>query len=153
MVFQMPPLTQEEEGDLFVKTQIARLCSSNPDGTIHAAPIWFKYEEGQFVFGTQQDSRRVKNLKKNPNVTIVLDQDQPPPKGVVVYGRAVLDYDNVVDKRIRIFEKYMPTNMAENLARGLAKLRKPVIIRVTPSKTVSYDYGKDPTGLFKGVLF
>jgi hypothetical protein len=99
--------------------------------------------------GTQQDSRRIKNLKKNPNVTLVVDVDQPPYKGVVIYGKAQLDYENVIAKRISIFEKYMPKANAEKLADGLASMRKPVIIRVKPSKMVSYDYGKDQSGMFK----
>jgi PPOX class probable F420-dependent enzyme len=149
----MPALTQPEVDSLLSQTGVARLCTHNADGTIHAAPVWFTYEKGQFFFGTQQDSRRVRNIKRNPDVTIILDQEQPPPKGVVVYGRAVLDYEDVISKRAKIFEKYMPKNTAEGLVQGLAKLRKPVIIRVTPNKMVSYDYGKDPTGLFKGKLF
>ena len=153
MVFQMPALTKEELDSFLSKTGVARLCTHNPDGTMHAAPIWFMYDRGEFVFGTQQDSRRVKNIRGNPDVTIILDQEQPPPKGVVVYGRAALDYDDVVSKRIKIFEKYMPHANAAELAQGLAKLRKPVIIRVPPTKVVSYDYDKDPTGLFKGKLF
>ncbi|MFI5421193.1 MAG: pyridoxamine 5'-phosphate oxidase family protein [Nitrososphaerales archaeon] len=118
-------------------------------GTIHAAPVWFKYDGGEMLLGTQQDAHRIKNLKKNPNVTLVVDVDQPPYKGVVIYGKAQLDYDNVIAKRISIFEKYMPRANAEKLANGLASVRKPVIIRVKPTKMVSYDYAKDQSDMFK----
>jgi len=125
------------------------LSTHNEDGTIHSTPIWFKYEKGELLFGTQQDSHRIKNIRRNPDVTVVIDTDQIPYKGVLVYGRAKLDFDDVISKRVSIFQKYMPKENAEGLAHGLAKLRKPVVIRVTPKKMISYDYAKDESGLFK----
>jgi nitroimidazol reductase NimA-like FMN-containing flavoprotein (pyridoxamine 5'-phosphate oxidase superfamily) len=149
MVFQMPPLSTDEVDEFLVKAPIATLCTQNTDGTIHAAPLFFKYDQGELLFGTQNDARRIKNIKNNPNVTIVIDDEHPPFKGVVLYGKAKLDYDDVIPKRVAIFEKYMPKPNAEKLANGLAAMRKPVVIRVKPSKVTSYDYAKDPTGLFK----
>src|SRR5580704_9061327 len=133
----MPPLTQTELDGFLAQAPVVTLCTLNSDGTIHAAPIWFKYDGGEIILGTQQDARRIKNIKKNPNVTLVVDVDQPPYKGVIVYGKAQLDYENVIAKRISLFQKYMPKANAEKLANGLASMRKPVIIRVKPTKMVS----------------
>ncbi len=149
LVFQMPPLTEQEVDAFLSKAPVATLCTHNEDGTIHATPIWFKYDRGQILLGTQQDSRRVKNIRQNQNVTLLVDDRQPPYKGIVIYGTAELDYDDVIPKRVAIYEKYMPKKSAEGLAESLAKLRKPVVIRVTPSKVVSYDYAKDESGAFK----
>jgi PPOX class probable F420-dependent enzyme len=149
----MPPLTKEELDDFLDKAPVATLCTHNEDGTIHAAPIWFKYEGGKLLFGTQADCRRVKNLKRNKDVTVVVESHEAPAiKGAVIYGRAELDRDDVVAKRVGIFRKYMPEENARGLESGLSKFRPPekqVVIRVTPTKIVSYDYGKDETGLFK----
>jgi len=145
----MPPLTQMELDGFLAQAPIVTLCTLNSDGTIHAAPVWFKRDGGEILLGTQQDARRIKNIKKNPNVTLVVDVDQPPYKGVVIYGKAQLDFDNVIAKRVSIFEKYMPKANAEKLANGLASMREPVIIRVKPTKMVSYDYAKDQSGMFK----
>lgn len=109
MVFQEPPLTQQELETFLTQEPIATLCTQNEDGTIHAAPIWFKYENGKIVFGTQHDTRRIKNIKRNRNVTVVVDNhDHAPYKGVVIYGKADLDYDDAIPKRVAIIEKYMP---------------------------------------------
>jgi len=148
LVFQEPPLTQAELETFLNKASIATLSTHNKDGTIHSAPLWFKYENGELLFGTQQDSHRIKNIRRNPDVTVVVDQEQFPWKGVVIYGSAKLDYDDVIAKRVSLFQKYMPKENAEGMAQGLAKLRKPVIIRVTPNKMISYDYAKDQSGLF-----
>jgi PPOX class probable F420-dependent enzyme len=149
LVFQEPPLTPSELDSFLKQAPIATLCTHNKDATIHAAPIWFKYDGGELLFGTQQDSHRVGNVRRNSDVTVVIDTDQLPYKGVVIYGSAKLDYEDVIPKRVSIFQKYMSKENAEGLASGLAKLRKPVIIRVSPKKMISYDYAKDESGLFK----
>jgi len=145
----MPPLTDNELDNFLQKSPVAIFCTHNSDGTIHAMPLWFKYDKGEMLFATQVDTRRIKNLKKNPDVTVLVESEQFPLRGVAIYGKARMDYENVIPTRVTMFEKYMPRANAEKLADGLAAMRKPVLIRVKPSKIVSFDYGKDPTGLFK----
>jgi hypothetical protein len=40
---QMPPLTKEEAESFLNQPRIARLGTINKDGTIHLAPIFFKF--------------------------------------------------------------------------------------------------------------
>ena len=86
---QMPSLTQDEIEIFLSRPLIARLGTINEDGTIHIAPIYFKYEKGEFILGTQKVSRRVRNIKRNPNVTLLIDDTNPPYKAVLIYGKAV----------------------------------------------------------------
>ena len=139
---QMPPLTQDELVAFLNEAPIARLSSMNPDGTIHTAPVYFKYDNGDILIGTQEVTRRVRNTRQNSNVTVLIDNQTPPYKGVVIYGEAELDYEDVIAKRVAIFERYMPTENAQQFATGLANSFVPVIIRVKPSRIVSYDYSK-----------
>ena len=109
-----------DEIEIFLsRPLIARLGTINEDGTIHIAPIYFKYEKGEFILGTQNVSRRVRNIKRNPKVTLLIDDTNPPYKAVLVYGKAVLDYDNVVQKRIAIFEKFDTKAEAIQTAEGI----------------------------------
>jgi nitroimidazol reductase NimA-like FMN-containing flavoprotein (pyridoxamine 5'-phosphate oxidase superfamily) len=50
---QMPPFTQDEIEAFLNEAPIARLSSHNSDGTIHIAPVYFKYENGNILIGTQ----------------------------------------------------------------------------------------------------
>ena len=145
----MPPLSKDEMDSFLGKSPVAILCTHNSDGTIHAAPVWFHYNRDEIMFATQDDTRRIKNIKKNPDVTVLVESEQLPYRGVVIYGKAKLDYDNVLPRRSTMYEKYMPRTNAEKLAKGLGEMRKAVLIRVKPSKIISFDYGKDQTGLFK----
>jgi hypothetical protein len=140
---QKPPLTDDELKTFLDGAPIARLGSKNPDGTIHIAALWFAYQDGDIVFGTQDITHKVRNIKHDPQVTVLIDVVGPPLQGVLIYGRAELDYEDVIAKRIAIFEKYMPSEHARGLAAVLAESWAPVIIRVKPERVTSYDYAKD----------
>jgi len=49
------------------------LCTTRPDGRPHAAPIWGLWFEGEFVFGTGNDSRKGRNLAVNPAAVVHLE--------------------------------------------------------------------------------
>ena len=140
---QRLPMTEAERGSFLAEAPIARLGSLNSDGTVHIAALWFQAEGDEIVIGTQEITKKIQNIKRNPNVTVLIDVVGPPLKGVLIYGRAELDYDDVIEKRIKIFEKYMSNQDARNLALDLASQFEPVIIRIKPKRISSYDYAKE----------
>ena len=139
---QMPPFTQEELVAFLNEAPIARLCTLNPDGTIHIAAVYFKYDNGDIIIGTQNMTHKVRNIENNPQVTLLIDNQAPPWKGVLIYGMAELDYEDVVAKRALIFERYRSPEDARKLAANLANNYAPVVIRVKPTRMISYDYSK-----------
>jgi len=140
---QKPPLTDEELRTFLRDAHIAHLGSLNPDGTINIAALWFKYDDGDILFGTQDITNKVRNIKRNPAVTVLIDVEEPVLRGVLIYGQAQLDYEDVLAKRVAIFERYMSSEDARGLATTLASSWAPVIIRVKPTRVSSYDYAKD----------
>ena len=142
---QKPPMTDDERSAFLQKAPIARLGSINPDGTVHLAALWFTYDKtsGSLMFGTQDMTHKVRNIKRNPKVTVLIDIEGPPLKGVLMYGQAELDYRDVMAKRVTIFEKYMPRDDAIRLAEMMASSYTPVIVRVRPTRVSSYDYAKE----------
>ena len=58
------------------------------------------------------------------------------------YGTAKLDYEDVISKRISIFEKRLSREEAETYARTLSDKWKCVIVRITSVHIASFDYSK-----------
>lgn len=139
---QLPALTEDELIAFFEQALFARLGTINDDGTIHIAPIFFKYQDGQIIMATQEPSRKVRNIKRNKNVTVLIDKTEVPFKGALVYGTAELDYEDVVQKRIAIFERRLSREDAETYARRLSSKWQCVIVRITPVHIASFDYSK-----------
>ena len=139
---QLPSMTKSELKAFLDFAEFARLATMNDDGTIHLAPIFFKHQDGLILMASQDPSRKVRNIKRNPHVTILVDTTDVPFKGAVIYGRAELDYEDVIAKRIAIFQRRLSLADAETYAKRLSGKWRCVIIRVTPSKIVSFDYSK-----------
>ncbi|MGD0020353.1 MAG: pyridoxamine 5'-phosphate oxidase family protein [Candidatus Limnocylindrales bacterium] len=139
---QMPPLTDEEVVSLLQAVPIARLATHNPDGSIHLVPMLFKYVDGVIVLGTQAITRKIKNIERDPNVTVLVDIEEMPAKGAMIYGTATLDTDDLVAERVEIFDRTMPHEAAQGFANSLAAQFEPAVIRVVPKKIVSWDYSK-----------
>ena len=139
---QAKPFTDDEVEDFLTRSLIAKLCTHNEDGTIHIAPLWFKYDNGEMLLGTQEVTRKVQNIKQNQDVTVLVDTHDPTLQAVIMRGRATLDYEDVIPKRIAIFEKYMGPEEAVGLANQIASAWEPVVIRVKPEQMTSFDYSK-----------
>ena len=139
---QKPPFTQDELVAFLNEAPIARLSSMNPDGTIHMAAVYFRYDQGDILIGTQDISKKVRNIKHNSNVTLLIDDPKPPFRAVLIYGTAALEYEDVIAKRTSIFELYMPAEDARDRASDLANQFVCVVIRIKPMQMTSYDYSK-----------
>lgn len=141
---QFPPFENEREMEAFLKRPLlARFCSLNADGTIHATPIYFLYENGEFLFGTQMKAHKIQNILQDGHVTILIDTDTPVLQTVLVYGEATLDFEDVIEKRVKILERYYEDPaQAKAFAQKLAKAWRTVIIRVKPGNIITVDYSK-----------
>lgn len=142
---QAPSMVDEELEAFFESALFARLGTINEDGTVHIAPVYFKYENGQILMATQEPSRKIRNIKRDNRVTVLIDTTDLPFKGVLIYGTAELDYEDIIQKRIAIFERrpWEPSREAgEAYARKLSSKWQCVIVRVTPQHIASFDYSK-----------
>lgn len=80
---------------------------------------------------------------RDSNVSVLIDASEPVLQAVLAYGDAYLDYEDVVAKRVEILEKYFPSRSeAQSFAERLARNWKIVIIRVKPTRIVTFDYSK-----------
>jgi hypothetical protein len=139
---QLPAMTDEELVSFLEQAQFSRLGTINEDGTAHIAPIFFNYVDGQILMATQVPSRKIRNIKRDNRVTVLIDTTDVPFKGALIYGTAELDYEDVIPKRIAIFRKRLSQEDAETYARRISGKWQCVIVRITPSHIASFDYSK-----------
>jgi len=140
-------LTREQIESFLEEAKTARFCSLNDDGTIHAAPVWFKCEEGKIVILTPAHSCKARNVKHNKNVSILIDVVEPT-RGILIYGIAeecALDNEFELEPAaVSMCEKYVSKEEAKRLAfYFFPKLTNWVKITVKPERMASFDYTKD----------
>jgi nitroimidazol reductase NimA-like FMN-containing flavoprotein (pyridoxamine 5'-phosphate oxidase superfamily) len=138
-----PPLTAEEIESFLKKNSIARICTHNKDGTIHAAPVSYEYRNGQIVILSYVSSLKTKNIKRNNNLTVLIDTETV--QGVLIYGKAELEHENVFQLAVSMWEKafHAPKDKVERLVKAYLDKVKFVAVRITPQRIVTFDYTKD----------
>lgn len=148
MYTQSPPLTETEIDSFLTRAKIARLCSMNKNGSIHAAPVWFLYENGEIAISTPEASRKARNIRRNSSVTILVDEtgsSDNPTKGVIIYGDAKIIGEADQKWGVSLFEKYFSKEEAESTMKRVQKVSKWMKVVVSPTRIASFDYGKDTT--------
>jgi len=138
-------LTRGEIGLLLTEAKIARFCSLNEDGTIHAAPVWFTYEREALVLVTPASSRKARNVRRHAKVSLLVDVSDGQTRGVLVYGVAAIAElrreSDVKALALAIGEKYMSKDEIEAQWRVVCPpTTRWVKITVTPERMVSFDY-------------
>ncbi len=124
---------------LLEEAVIARFCCHNDDGTIHATPVWFKYENDRILIVTPDGGRKARNVKRNNKVTILIDTEKPV-RGIMIYGTAEFDYNDVLPTAISISEKYLPKEQAKNLTEEFVRRGMNLLISVRPESIVSFNF-------------
>ena len=145
-------LNLEEIRTLLKVERVLQVASINKDGTPHLVPMWFVLEEDDsLVFTTYGQSQKVKNLERDPRVTLLVESGKmyDELKGVVIEGVAEIIRDpsqtaNVMrltrlKDRTLGFER-ASSREAENELPPAAYKR--VVVKVLPKRYRSWDHSK-----------
>ncbi|HXY02736.1 MAG TPA: pyridoxamine 5'-phosphate oxidase family protein, partial [Terriglobales bacterium] len=73
---------------LLQSTIPARLAYVWTDGTPRVIPIWFHWNDREFVLASPPKAPKLKALAKNPKVALTIDDDTFPHKVLLVRGTA-----------------------------------------------------------------
>ena len=143
-------MSEQEQRDFVRGARTMILCSNDRAGFPHPMPMWFGLEDdGAVVMTTFAKSQKVKNLERDPRVSLLVEDGEEYAKlrGVVIYGKAELVREPaaVLGCLERITARNAgapgadPAVMRETLRRTAAKR---VAIRVRPERVVSWDHAK-----------
>jgi len=141
-------MTEMDENEiidfLMEGTRTGKLSTVREDGRPHVAPIWFVWNEGKIIFDTMDDSVKAKNIRRNPQVSICVDDESPPYAFVIIQGTAKFS-DNQKDLlkwNTIIARRYMGEKLAEVYGKRNT-VEGSLLVEVTPTKMIS---NKDVTG-------
>ena len=74
-------------------TSIAHLATVLPDGSPHTVPLWIGTHGDRIVFLTGPDSRKARNLRRDPRMALSIAPADNPFQPVVIRGRVVEWFD------------------------------------------------------------
>jgi PPOX class probable F420-dependent enzyme len=78
--------------ELLAARLVGVLATLEPDGSVHAVPMWLSGADGEIVLATGSRSRKARNLTRDPRATLVLHDSRPGAEvcGVSMRGRVEL---------------------------------------------------------------
>lgn len=141
-------LTQDERDEFLTRKLVARLATLREDGWPHLTAIWYVWEEGRFYLSLGNSRRHLRNMRRDPHVTICVDVDprmedlSKSPRSVVCFGLAELverdeDVRTITEKLEMRYLGGVPPEFHEAL---WFEGRTAVII--TPVRWLAWDQGK-----------
>jgi PPOX class probable F420-dependent enzyme len=121
-------------------TRTAKAATMLPDGAPHVAPVWFVLDGEQVVFTTWADSVKGRNLRRDPRVALVVDDEKPPFAFVHLRGIAIISSDlgELRHFATEIGARYMGKDRSGEFGRRNA-VPGEILVRVTPLRIVAQD--------------
>ncbi len=119
-------------------TRTGKLSTVREDGHPHIAPILFVWNEGKIIFCTMDGSVKAKNIRRNPQVSICVDDESPPYAFVIIQGTAKFS-DNQKDLlkwNTILGGRYMGEKLAEVYGKRNT-VEGSLLVEVTPTKMIS----------------
>ena len=138
-------MTKAEYREFLLRgTKTGKLATVRRDGRPHVVPIWFYLDGDTVIFTTGGESLKYKNMKRDPRVSITIDDQTPPYSYVMIEGTVSFseDPEELLHWATRIGGRYMGEDRAEAYGRRNSTPGE-VIVRIIPSRISAY---KDVAG-------
>jgi PPOX class probable F420-dependent enzyme len=135
----MQEMTVEEyRSFLLDRARTASLATVRADGRPHVAPIWFDLDGDILLFTTGETTVKARNMRRDPRVSLCIDDEEPPFAFVVVEGTARMSAGDpdMLHWATRIGGRYMGPDLANSYGSRNA-VPGELLVRVTPTRTVA----------------
>jgi PPOX class probable F420-dependent enzyme len=109
-------------------TAIAHVATVLPDGSPHSIPLWVATRGEQIVFLTGPDSRKARNLRRDPRVALSLTHPDNPYEPIIVRGEVTEWIEG--DEAWRIIDEIATKYIGQPYSRDLER----VVGVITPTK-------------------
>ena len=128
------PVVPQQHLDLFDKKAFGHLATIMPDGSPQVTPVWVDYDGQHVRFNSALGRTKDKNVRRDPRVTITLQDPDNPYRYLEVRGRVVGITQEGADEHIdKLTQKYM--GQAKYPYRHPGEVR--VTYRIEPVKATS----------------
>ena len=122
------------------------MCTVNADGSVHAVAMWYGLVDGQIVVQTKAKSQKIRNLVRNPRLTVLVDAGEKYEelRGVELVGRAelVTDPDQLWAIGVAVYERNSGP-YSESVRPAIERtLNKRVGVRLLVERADSWDHRK-----------
>src|SRR5919201_4812929 len=119
-------------------TRTAKLASVMPDGRPHVTPVWFVLDGDDVICTTWHTSAKARSLRRNPRVSLCVDDDRPPFAFAMIEGVASIseDLSELRNWATQIGARYMGADRAEEFG-ARNGVEGELVVRIRPTRIVA----------------
>ena len=127
-------------GDLLERPLLATLATRRIDDSILLSPVWHEWSDGAFLIAVEADDGKLRHVTRDPRVTIVVAEPDPPYRGLEIRGVAEIVRPPYGATIRRIGRRYIGSAAdrmwAEDDDSG-------VVLRIAPGALRAWDFADD----------
>ena len=140
-------LTEAEQQQFLAEGWTLQVASIGPKGYPHLVAMWYAVIDGRIHFTTFGKSQKVLNLRRNPQITAMLEAGRTynELKGYVVEGTAAIIEDPTITARVMaaVGAKYSGRpRTGDTTEASLRTASKRVAVRIDPVAVYTWDHAK-----------
>jgi PPOX class probable F420-dependent enzyme len=142
-------LTPAEQLELLEAERVVIVSSNGPRGWPHSMPMWFTLRQGELWIWTYAKSQKVRNLERDPRVTLLVEagREYHELRGVQIEAEAELVRETelvlALGRELTLRYAEGVEELTEDAAAALAaQARKRVAIRFRALRVASWDHRK-----------
>lgn len=139
-------MTPEEVEAFLGERHSMTMSTVNADGSIHSVGMWYGFLEGAVGLESKAKAQKVLNVRRNPNITLLVEDGQSYEelRGVSIIGKAeiVADPERMWELGTSLFSRYYAPYTEAMRPSVEAMLNKRVVVKVIPTRVVSWDHRK-----------
>ena len=139
-------MTDDEVAAFIASSRTATMATVGPNGMPHLVAMWFGVIDGQIWFETKAKAQKVKNLQRNPQLSVMIEDGltYDSLRGVSLEGTGAIvdDPDQLWAVGVSVWERYTGpyTDEAEPFVEMM--LNKRVAVRLDVDRVRSWDHTK-----------
>ena len=139
-------MTDDEVAAFIASSRTATMATVGPNGMPHLVAMWFGVIDGQIWFETKAKAQKVKNLQRNPQLSVMIEDGltYDSLRGVSLEGTGAIvdDPDQLWAVGVSVWERYTGPYTDEAKPFVEMMLNKRVAVRLDVDRVRSWDHTK-----------
>jgi PPOX class probable F420-dependent enzyme len=139
----MSAMTQTQIETFLAPPRHAIVATNPPDGAPQLSPVWYLYENNHLYISAGASAVKVRNLRRDPHISVCIDAGHPDARYVIMQGTAALletGDPRQEEMRWRIIQHYHETEAEAQRYYVSVRDMVSVLIVVTPERIISQDF-------------
>ena len=133
----MGRMTTKQTEAFLSEPHIAVVATLQPDGSPHLTPVWHHFDSGKLMVLASPSTVKVRNIRRDPRVSLCVATDTKPYKHVQVSGTATISDEWPPEVLWSMAVNYLGREEGERYAERVFRETRFSLITVTPTKIIA----------------